>query len=622
MDQQFAHPGWSGIVSVIDSNQNALADVRKISLEEFILVELLLEIGALTDQFDEVWSPLAVRIDQRPQPLFDEVIPTDNQRLQRIWQDAYEWTFYNDVLSGVRASDTATEKTNRSFQALFCIDDRECSFRRYVEAEDPNCSTYGTPGFFGVEFYFQPEHGKFYTKVCPAPLSPKYLIRELEGSKQRKKDAHFGKHTHGLIFGWLLTQTLGFWSIVRLFLVVFRPVKMEFSVTSFNHMDQYSSLTIENTDGEMTEDGLQVGYTLTEMTDRLENLLRSIGLIKNFAPIIYAVGHGSSSVNNPHYATCDCGACSGRPGSVNARVISYIGNHPIVRNMLRERGIDIPNTTQFVAALHDTASDEMMYYNLETLFEKNRAMHSKNEIHFAEALVKNARERSRRFMSINSQNNPLKIHRQVKQRTVSLFEPRQELDHATNTFCVVGRRALTENLFLDRRSFLNSYDSTTDPEGKYLLGILNAVAPVCGGINLEYYFSRIDNQQLGAGSKLPHNVVGLIGVANGTDGDLRTGLPKQMIEVHDPLRLMVIVEHEPEVVLNTIKINPATYQWFQNEWVKICAIHPTTKDLYLYKNGAFEQLMDIGRPPLVAENLYEIIGKEHGNIPMHTLKSN
>ena len=621
MDQQCAHPGWSGIVSVIDDNPGALTDARKISLDEFIQLELLMEIDALDDHFGPIWSPLAARMDERPIPLFAEVIPSQTQRLQRLWQDAYEWTFYNNVLSGVKVSRVETEKTTNSFQSIFCIDDRACSLRRYVEEEDTNCATYGTAGFFGVEFYYQPEHGKFYTKVCPAPVTPKYLIRELESSKSRKKDFHFGKQTHGLLQGWIITHTLGFWSIVKLFLSVFKPAKSESSVSSFNHMDADSTLTIENKNGEMSPDGLQIGYTLTEMTDRLENLLRSIGLIDHFAPLIYAVGHGSSSVNNTHYAGYDCGACSGRPGSVNARVICHIGNHPIVRNMLRERGIDIPATTQFVGALHDTSRDEISFYDLDVLHEDNKMLHAENHAHFNNALTRNALERSRRFMSINTRKTPWKVHREVKQRTVSLFEPRPELNHATNTLCIVGRRSLTDNLFLDRRSFLNSYDSSTDPEGKYLLGILNAVAPVCGGINLEYYFSRTDNQQLGAGTKLPHNVMGLIGVANGTDGDLRTGLPSQMIEVHDPLRLLVIVEHEPDVVLKTMKINPATFEWFENEWVKICSIHPVTKELYLYKKGTFERLVYLGETPPVADDIDKVIANEHENIPVYLLKT-
>jgi uncharacterized protein YbcC (UPF0753/DUF2309 family) len=92
---------------------------------------------------------------------------------------------------------------------------------------------------------------------------------------------------------------------------------------------------------------------------------------------------------------------------------------------------------------------------------------------------------------------------------------------------------------------MNSYNYASDPGGKVLHDILSAATPVCAGINLEYLFSRTDNLRLGAGSKLPHNVIGLLGVANGMEGDLRTGLPTQMTELHDPVRLLMIVEHFP-----------------------------------------------------------------------------
>ncbi len=65
--------------------------------------------------------------------------------------------------------------------------------------------------------------------------------------------------------------------------------------------------------------------------------------------------------------------------------------------------------------------------------------------------------------------------------------------------------------------------------------------------------------------------MGLIGVANGIDGDLRAGLPNQMIEVHDPIRLMVIVEHFPEIVLKAIQVTPETYEWFVNEMGASCS---------------------------------------------------
>ncbi|TNF49251.1 MAG: DUF2309 domain-containing protein [Bacteroidetes bacterium] len=584
-DQQFAHPGWSGMVAVIEGNNEHLLDKRKITLEEFICFELLLEIDVLDDHFGGVWSPIGVNNPDHFEDLFSHKKVNEYFEVLHIFQASYEWTYYQSVLRGIGQLKKEQREELQTFDALFCIDDRECSIRRHLESQNPGIKTYGTAGFFNVEFFYQPEESKFYTKVCPAPLTPKYLIKEESASLKKKKDFHFGHHSHGLFLGWIFTHTLGFWSALRLFLTVFKPQESASMVTSFGHMDPRSKLTIENKNGEKTEDGLQIGFTIHEMADRLEGLLRSIGLISNFGKVIYAIGHGSSSVNNTHYAGYDCGACSGRPGSVNARVIAHIGNHQQVRSILREKGIDIPDETVFVGALHDTSRDEIMYYDLDVLSPAQSKYHQAFADSMSNALDFNAKERSRRFVLTPSHGDPKKVHEKVKLRTISLFEPRPELNHATNTLCIVGRRELTKNLFLDRRAFLNSYDYSIDPEGKYLTGILNAVAPVCGGINLEYFFSRVDNQKLGAGTKLPHNVMGLIGVANGIDGDLRTGLPSQMIEVHDPLRLLVIVEHDPEVVLNVLINNPKTYEWFLNGWVNLCVLDPMTSIVYRFLKG-------------------------------------
>ncbi|MFN5417095.1 MAG: YbcC family protein [Flavobacteriia bacterium] len=586
-DQQFAHPGWSGIVAVIEDNPQSLLDKRSISLIDLIKVELLLEIDALDQQFGDIWAPLGSKVSKLPVDLFSEVKRTKNDVLKEIWQEAYEWTYYNQVLKGIRDNNPGgSSKKNKDFQAIFCIDDRECSIRRYVEQVVPSSETFGTAGHFNVEFYFQPENGKFHTKVCPAPVTPKFLIQEKSASSVKKKDFHFNKQSHSLIVGWVLTHTIGLWSGIRLALSIFRPTMNASTSASTMHMDPNSTLSIDNIDNHLHE-GLQVGFKVEEMADRVEGLLKSIGLVKNFASIVYAIGHGSTSVNNTHYAGYDCGACSGRPGSVNARVVSYMANKTEVRAILAERGIDIPDSTQFIGALHDTSRDEMFFFDTDVLNEVNKVEHQKNVNSFLLALDKNAKERSRRFVSINSKKSLENIHKAIKKRSVSLFEPRPELNHATNALAIVGRRTFTQNVFLDRRSFLNSFDYQVDPEGKYLLNILNAVAPVCGGINLEYYFSRVDNYNLGAGTKLPHNVMGLIGVANGTDGDLRTGLPKQMIEVHDPIRLMVIVEHFPKVVLETIKKNPATYNWFEKDWVKLVACNPETNTFSVFEKRAF-----------------------------------
>lgn len=620
-DQQFSHPGWSGMVAVVEENPGTLIDSRRISLQELIIFELLLEIDTLDDKFGENWLPLGLRLPKKVTPLFARVEKTEYHEVLHLWQDAFEWSYYDQVLSGIVVDKSVRKESNhKSFQALFCIDDREGSLRRYVEDLDPDAETYGTPGFFNVEFYYKPMDGNFSMKVCPAPMSPKYLIKEEIDNKVNKKDFHFANYTHSLFFGWLITHTIGFWSAIRLFINIFTPRLSPATTFSFRHMDKFSRLSVENSDITVQEDGLQVGFTIPEMADRVEGLLRSIGMVDQFAPLVYAVGHGASSVNNTHYAGYDCGACSGRPGSVNARVISYMANHPEVRAILKDRGILIPSSTLFMGALHDTTRDEIEFYD-EMLTDTTKSqLHQKNKMIFVKALSKNAKERSRRFVTLNSKIDIQKLHEKVKTRSVSLYEPRPELNHATNALCIVGSRRLTEDLFLDRRAFMNSYDYKIDPEGNYLFNILKAAAPVCGGINLEYYFSRVDNLKLGAGTKLPHNVMGLIGVANGIDGDLRPGLPNQMVEVHDPLRLLMIVEHHPDVVLKTIQRTPELYEWFINEWVHLVVIAPEDKTLWRFSEVSFHIYKPTVQTVTSVDNLATIFEQQSENLPVYLLK--
>lgn len=621
-DQQFEHPGWSGLVATIEEQPHTLLDARTISLKELIQLELIFEIDTLDHRFGSTWKPLAETFNGTVEPLFSQYEKTLFDDLYAIWQESYEWTFYNEVIKGLQTKRNVPVNLNRlSFQGIFCIDDREISLREYLENLDPNCETFSTAGHFGIDTYFRPLNGKFHTKICPLPVNPKHIICEESGNGKNKKDVHFNKRAHGLLGGWVIAQTVGFWSAFKLFINVFKPTISPASASSFRHMESDSLLTIENKNLNEKVNGYQVGYTINEMADRVETVLRSIGLTENFAPLIYVTGHGASSTNNTHFAAYDCGACSGRPGSVNARAFSYMANHAEVRKIISERGISIPDDTLFVGGLHDTTCDDVHYYDLEKLSTDQRTQHSRNLAVIQKALSLNAKERSRRFDLVNTKKDPETVHKRVRLRAVSLFEPRPEYNHATNTLCIVGRRSLTQKLNLDRRSFLNSYDYRIDPEGKYLLGILNAAAPVCGGINLEYYFSRVDNHKLGAGSKLPHNVMGLIGVANGIEGDLRPGLPQQMIEIHDPLRLLIVVEQKPDVVLKTIQVNAATYEWFKHEWVHLVVFDPFTEQAYEFRNEQFEVYAPIGAAIAEVSDYQSVIEGTCENLPVFTLKN-
>lgn len=588
-DQQFAHRGWSGLVSTLEDKPESLLFAKSISLKDMVILELLLELDTLTERLGEAWKPLGNDLIQPPIDMFADEPLTELDEVITIWQDAFEWSYYDTALYGLTLpTEPTTESAKpKSFQSIFCIDDREYSLRTYVESLDRRAETFGAPGFFGVEFYFHPAGAKFYDKLCPAPVTPKYLIKEVskESSHAHEKEIMYHKYSHRLVRGFLFSYLLGIPALGKLIADLINPTMSPAIADAFAHMDPGADLTIVHTGEEDPEKGLQIGFTVEEMADRVEKMLRSIGLIKNFSPIVYVIGHGSSSANNPHHGAHDCGACSGRPGLVNARVFAYMANYQPVRKLLAARGFSIPDSTQFVGALHDTASNEIMFYDESVLTEDNKERHDKNISLFEEALDLDAKERSRRFMSINTKQNIKKIRKNIKKRSVSYFEPRPELGHGTNALCIVGRRNLTKHLFLDRRAFLNSYDYTTDPKGTLLLDVLAPLGTVCGGINLEYYFSRVDNYKLGAGTKLPHNVMGLVGVANSSDGDLRSGLPLQMVEVHDPVRLLMVVEHYPKVINTVIQTKPDLYEWFTNEWIHLVALHPDEKKLYVFKDG-------------------------------------
>lgn len=637
-DQQFAHRGWSGIVSTLEDKPESLLYAKNISLKDMIILELLLEVDALTERLGEAWKPLASSITQQPLDMFADEPSTELEEVIKIWQDAFEWSYYDTVLSGVLQTlplESAKEDaTPKSFQSIFCIDDREYSLRTYVESLDSKAETFGAPGFFGVEFYFRPAGAKFYDKLCPAPVTPKYLIKEVS-----KHDAHarateimYTKHSHRLVRGFIFSYLLGIPALGKLIVNLINPTMSPAIADAFAHMDPNAELTIVHTGKKDKEKGLQIGFTVEEMTDRVEKTLRCIGLIKNFSPVVYVVGHGSSSANNPHHGAHDCGACSGRPGLVNARVFAYMANYQPVRELLKTRGLSVPESTQFVGALHDTASDEIMFYDEQVLTDGNKELHDKNARLFDEALDLDAKERSRRFMSISTKQHIKKIRKDIKKRSVSYFEPRPELGHGTNALCVVGPRSLTKRLFLDRRAFLNSYDYTTDLDGELLLNVLSPLGVVCGGINLEYFFSRMDNYKLGAGTKLPHNVMGLVGVANSSDGDLRSGLPLQMVEVHDPVRLLMVVEHYPEVINKVIKSKPDLYEWFSNEWIHLVALHPDEKKLYAFEAGAFVPYAPLTKKLPIMHDLSRtfettmkmktnhILDATQENLPVHIIK--
>ncbi len=630
LEMLLAHPGWAGMVSMIEQNPKSLLARREITLKALIAVELAIELAFLHKKRGAHFPTIASLPHDEGTPLLGRgaLKPKIPLRL-KVWHEAMEWSLHSELLAALKPHNEQTAsalltKPLPEAQALFCIDDRECSLRRYLEEINPAVETFGAAGFFGIDFLYQGLDDAYPVAQCPNIIVPKHLIKE-SGSKpkpdKKAKSAnlrhmHFGAHS--IFRGWLYTQTLGIGYALRMAWSVFRPGSKLPNIRTLSEVESHSHLHLLRESDELTEDGYLLGFSFTEMADRVGGLLRNIGLTKNFAPIVVIVAHGSSSVNNPHFAAYDCGACSGKPGAPNARAFAWMANHESVRAILSERGIDIPEGTRFIAALHNTSRDEITYFDKHLLqHHPAPGLHAFQHA-MQKALRRNARERCRWFELGPQSHSNEEAHDHVMERASSIFEPRPEYNHSNNLYCIVGRRALTRDLFLDRRAFLHSYDPTTDNSGDIMVRILSAIIPVCGGINLEYLFSRIDNSVYGAGTKLPHNVIGLLGVANGVEGDLRTGLPSQMIEVHEPARLLIVVEQSCAILEKTIAKIGALKEWIDNDWVRFVSCHPESRKLFLYSAKGWEpvEFPDDNEIPHSTHSEKIIVGKTE-TIPVH-----
>lgn len=608
LEMSLAHAGWSGMVHMIETEPHGLVLRRKVSLLEFCALELIAEHAVVTARFGENFPPLLDPGEKLP-PLPvdpDYVLEwSETEKLQKIWHEAYERSYYLGVLAQVSEHQGRAAVSEPSVQAFFCIDDRECSMRRHLEEVAPSVQTFAWAGFYGIDCVFQGADDAFSFKHCPVPVQPKHLIKEVRATPARSQGGWLSRllhmdsdpKSHTLLRGLLISQTLGLASALRLAFSIFRPSMSALTASSLRRVDQEAELLIERTSDHL-EEGYLVGYSVPEMADRVFNLLRASGAsARPLAELLVFFGHGASSVNNPYFAAYDCGACSGKPGAPNARAFAKMANRADVRALVREKGLDIQEGTWFVGALHDTTRDEVQYYETDKVPGHLKGKLAKFQADMEKALGRNAKERCLKFVLIDTEVTPEQAREEVRRRSTGIFEPRPELNHATNAGAIVGRRALTRGLNLDRRMFLNSYDPELDPSGDILAGILGAVVPVCGGINLEYFFSRLDCRVYGAGSKLPHNINGLIGVMNGTEGDLLTGLPTQMTEVHEPVRLTLVVQQTPETALKAAQKNPAVFEWIVNGWVLYFAVAPGTYEIYQYRDGAMVRMGFTPSPP-------------------------
>jgi hypothetical protein len=569
----------------------------------------------------------------------NEVKAFNGLERRRILHLAYERWHEREILRGLASHRKYRGLFNQQgrppAQVFFCLDEREESMRRALEEADPRVETYSAAGYFGVAVDYKGIDDPHGAALCPVVIKPEHAVVErpkpedsalLESRRWRRRvlgllmrNSFVSSKT--LLRGWLSTSALGLLSAVPLIGHLLAPRRYALLRDWLNREflpEPRTELTLmRNTaQSQSAVAGLLTGFAPQEKTERVASVLRPAGLARGFARLVVILGHGSTSLNNPHESAHDCGACGGRRGGPNARLFAAMANRLEVRERLREEGIEIPGDTWFVGGYHDTCSDDVELFDLDTVPATHQPDLDSIRNSLDQARAQNGRERARRFESSHPEADAGQSLRHVEERSEHLAQPRPEYGHCTNSVCIIGRRSLTRGLFLDRRAFLVSYDANQDPDDHSLSALLAAAVPVCAGISLEYYFSFVDNDRYGCGTKLPHNVTGLVGVMDGHASDLRTGLPWQMVEIHEPVRILFVIETTPDRAEKLINASASLKQLVENRWIRLATIDPVSGRVHVRRDSGFEEFHEALERLPVALSSHEWYAGKLQHLPM------
>lgn len=344
----------------------------------------------------------------------------------------------------------------------------------------------------------------------------------------------------------------------------------------------------------------RIGFSLEEQTAFVAQALRSIGLTEGLSRFVLLVGHGSSSENNPYESALDCGACGGNHGLVNARVLAQMANRAEVRQRLAGHGIDLAEDTWFVPALHNTTTDEIRLFDLDLLPPSHLVYLERLRSGLLAASRLCAAERLPLLQPDCCADDPTAAVRAVHRNAVDWSQIRPEWGLAGNAYFVIARRELTRSASLEGRAFLHSYDYRVDRKRRLLENILGGPLVVGQWINMQYYFSTVDNAHYGSGSKVNHNVAGRFGVMSGSLSDLRTGLPAQTVfdkgvPYHVPLRLITLIEapfgHASAAVENVVAVRRLVL----NGWIRLLVVDPEDGRIHLFEDDRWQVVTAPGR---------------------------
>ncbi|MEM8727700.1 MAG: putative inorganic carbon transporter subunit DabA [Chlamydiota bacterium] len=530
-----ALPGWAGWI------KGQMKRPRpKITLDELLAVRLSLQLLYPKRQQPPTMGPPSFNIDSI-----------------KGLEEAF-------LLSLLRKLDLSSPRPpiKRKAQFLFCIDVRSELLRRTLE-ESEGLETFGCAGFFGLPIHYFPRDAAKGYAGCPVILNPQADVYEtlMEGQeirarrekgvigwKKRLKAMHHSlKYHFGTSF--ILAEASGFLSgLTMCFRTFFSKYKIKTSRPR-------TAIRIGSVDDHPV------------LIDAIASLLKTIGLTDRFSPFVVVCGHGSETTNNPYASSLQCGACGGNEGKGNAATFATLLNDKSVRQRLKEKGITVPATTRFIAAQHQTTTDEMVFFHEPVASEKWDRI--KKEVKKATLKCGNRRHRG-----------------QGNKRSRDWSEVRPEWGLARNGALIIGPRSLTAAADLEGRCFLQSYDDEKDHDGSRLEEILLGPLVVAHWINAQYLFSSLFPNRYGSGNKITHNLVGKIGVMQGNGSDLMDGLPMQSVFIndtdlyHEPLRLTVVIRAPLKRVKTVLNKQPSIRQLFTNQWAFVTVIDPRESSIF------------------------------------------
>ena len=527
------------------------------------------------------------------------------QVIDEVWQVALEVGYQRELAQKLlAASRPALTSKTIEVQAAFCIDVRSEPLRRALEAVWPAVQTLGFAGFFGLPVAYTPLGTRARRPQLPGLLAPVMEVTDcivssdpayrdstatLQTAAGRSRRVHLA-----LSDQW---QGASRWPSASFSFV---------EAVGLGYLGKLGQWLLPSRQARARDDlaGLPARYRpicrpqLVGLDPDIKialagSVLHAMGLDKHIAPLVLLVGHGSQSANNAQAAALDCGACCGQTGEVNARALAQLLNDRAVRGGLLAGGITIPASTVFVAALHNTTTDEIEGFDLDLLPPHANARWERLRRIFAHACDQVRRERAA-SLKLDPRAPHNELLKQLRSRANDGAQTRPEWGLAGNAAFIIAPRQKTRGVALDGRSFLHDYDAAQDADGSILELLMTAPMLVAHWINWQYHASTCDPLRLGSGNKVLHNVVGgSIGIFEGNGGDLRIGLSRQSLHdgerwVHEPLRLTVVIDAPQAAIDAVIGKHAVVRQLLANDWLYLWRFVPAGFEHY--ENGAWSPM--------------------------------